>query len=157
MEKKITPTKENIKMFDIKFLIVNENSIDWEKLSSLRTFSIPEIKLFGNKIAWAIYLLNHEMNQNEINIAAKYVSEGTFELFSLNNLSEEFILKNKSKLNWLNILKYSKITENFIFENIVHWETYSLSEIRDSVTSNRYINLERSDYKSLSLYLKLKN
>jgi hypothetical protein len=157
MGEKIVPTKENIKMFDVKYLIVNEDKIDWEKLSTLRTFTIPEIKLFGRKIAWALYLLNHEMSQEEIDVAAKYVSYGTFELFSLNNLSEKFISENQKKLNWLNILKNSNLKENFIFDNISYWEDYSLLEIRNSISSNKYINLERSEYKSLSLYLKLKS
>jgi hypothetical protein len=158
-EEKIIATENNIKMFDVKFLISNEEKIDWEKLSSIRSFTIPEIKLFGNKIAWGIYLFNRELRQEEIDVAARYVKKDshTFKLFSRNSLSEKFISENKNNLNWLEILENSKLSEEFIFANIEHWQEYNLDDVRSAISSNRYVNTESSDYKRLSLYLKLKD
>jgi glutamyl/glutaminyl-tRNA synthetase len=156
----IIPTRENIKMFDVKFLIENEENIDWEKLSSIkeRYFSVPEIKMFGSKIAWHVYIFNHKMDQVEIDIAEKYFSDNLhiYDLLSEQNLSESFIRKNASKLNWLKVLNHSQLSSDFIFDMSDHWNLKNEESIRDVILSNDYINVNLDEYQKLALYLKLK-
>lgn len=159
-EKIVNPTKENIKMFDVKFLIENEDNINWEQLSAIkeRSFSIPEIKMFGKRISWIMYIYNHDMTQEEINVAEKYFKEPhIYKVISEKNLTEDFIFNNKDKLYWPSILRYSDLSEKFIFDTLEYWNKYDMVEIKKSIKDNIFIDLDSKEFNRLVLFLKLKS
>jgi hypothetical protein len=151
--------KENYKRFDVKFLISNEDNIDWEKLSAVkeRNFSVPEIKMFGKKISWNVYIINHQMEEKSLMAAAKYLTDYNFELLSMfSNLPEEFIREYAKKLDWYSIFSNSKLDEDFIFEMGEHWSNLDEYKIKAAFINNSSINLDSKKYEKLALYLKLK-
>jgi len=159
-DEKFVPTKDNIKQFDVKFLIINEEYIDWEKLSSIkeREFSVAEIKLFGNKIAWHIYAYNHVLNQKQLNMAEKYFkNDNIYEILSNQELSEKFLRKNAEKVNWQKVFSNSKLSEDFIFEMINYWIIENQYSIKQALLNNDSFNVNSSNYEKLALYLKLKD
>jgi hypothetical protein len=157
---KFIPNRSNIKTFDVKFLITHEEQIDWEKLSAIkeRSFSIPEIKLFGKRIAWNIYIINHQLKDNELEFASKYFNSKNFEVISFfNNLPESFIKEHAEELDWLKILNRSKLSQDFIFEMSNHWSKLDSELVTAAIVNNPSINLESNKYEKLALYLKLKD
>jgi hypothetical protein len=156
---KFIPNKENIKMFDVKFLIKNEDTIDWEKLSAIkeRSFSIAEIKMFGKRIAWNIYIINHQLREEELKVASKYFNDKNFEVISFfNNLPEHFIREYAAKLDWLKILNRSKMSQDFILEMSNYWSNLDSELVAAAIVNNSSINLRSERYDKLALYLKLK-
>jgi hypothetical protein len=158
-DEKIIPNKDNIRLFDdVKFLIENEDMIDWEHFSTIkeRSLSIPEIKLFGKKIPWTIYVYNHEMNEDEISVAEKYFKDThTFKILCRQQLSETFVKKHADKLFWPDLLENSSLSEDFIFDMIEHWSKYKIEEIKKAIVKSKYINVNFYGYEKLLLYLKL--
>jgi len=159
-DEKFVPTKDNIKQFDVKFLIENEEYIDWEKLSSVkeRTFSVPEIKMFGNRIAWHVYAFNHTFDENQLLAAEKYFkNENIYDILSEQNLPEDFLRRNPDRVNWKKVLMNSELSEDFIFEMIDYWITENQYAIKQALIDNENININSNRYERLALYLKLKD
>lgn len=160
-EERFIPTRENIKKFNVKFLIENEEQIDWEKLSLMkeRTFSVPEIKMFGRKIEWHVYLFNHILDEEQLAVAEKYFKDNAniYHILSDQPLSEEFLRRNADKVNWKKVLSNSELSEDFIFEMIDHWIVENQYAIKQSLLENKFMNFNSDKYEKLSLYLKLKD
>jgi len=156
---KFIPNKSNIKTFDVKFLITYEEQIDWEKLSAIkeRSFSIPEIKLFGKRIAWSIYMFNHDMAEEELMTAAKYFKTKNFEAISLFSIvTDAFIRKYADRLVWLSVLNNSKISDDTIFELSQYWQDLDQEMVMAAIINNPNIDLSSKKYERIALYLKLK-
>jgi hypothetical protein len=147
----------NPEKYDTKFLIENEDNLDWEEISaSKRRFSPAEIKLFGLSIKWNIYLFNHEMSENEIRAAVKYLSFSKFKLMiSSQKLSESFMKDFKEKMDWSSVFYYQDFSEDFILEMIDLWKDIDLEELRFNITANKRIDIKSGRYDTLLLYLKL--
>jgi hypothetical protein len=156
----ISPTKETLKQFDFMFLIANEDTIDWGKLCSFRErrFSAQEIKLFGRSIAWNVYMINHEMVEDELMLAAKYFNEKNFQAISLfTKLPDSFIREYAGRLHWLSLLNNSRISEDTLFDLSEHWQSLDQDMVAASVVNNQSIDLKSKRYERLALYLKLKD
>ncbi len=156
----IVPTKENIRQFDFKFLIANEDIVDWGKLSSFRErrFSFQEIKLFGRSIAWNVYMINHDMSDEELSLAAKYFTEANFQTISLfSSIPDQFIREHANKLNWLLVLNNARVSEDTIFEMSQNWQSLDQEMVTAAILNNPNINLSTKKYERLALYLKLKD
>jgi hypothetical protein len=145
--------------YDTKFLIENEDKLDWEEISaSKRRFSPAEIKLFGLSIKWSLYLYRHIMNQEEIRAAVKYLSPSKFLiLITTQKLSESFMRNFKEKLNWGLVFLHQEFSENFIFEMIDLWKKENIEDLKHRLKSNNNINLNSGKYNNLLLYFKLKD
>ena len=156
----IVPTRETLGNFDFKFLIANEDSVDWGKLCSFRErrFSAQEIKLFGRSIAWNVYMINHEMSEDEIMLASRYFNERNFQAISLfTRLPDSFIREHAKKLQWLSVLNNSRISEDMIFELSQHWQSLDQDMVAAAIVNNQSIDLKSKRYERLALYLKLKD
>lgn len=159
-DEKFIPTRNSIKQFDVKFLIKNEEYIDWEKLSSIkeRTFSVPEIKMFGNRIAWHVYAFNHTFDEKQLLVAEKYFkNDNIYDILSEQKLPEDFLRRNADKVNWKKVLMNSDLSEDFIFEMIDHWIVENQYAVKQALLDNENINVNSDRYQRLALYLKLKD
>lgn len=160
-DERFTPTRENIKQFNVKFLIENEDNIDWEKLSFMRerSFSVPEIKMFGKKIDWHIYLFNHTLDDDQLAVAEKYFKDNhhLYSILSDQPLPEDFLRRNADKVNWKKVFANSELSEDFIFEMIDYWIVENQYAIKQALLENKYMNVNSDEYEKLSLYLKLKD
>jgi len=151
---------DNESIFSTEFLIINEDSIDWQTISrfSNRSFSLPEIRMFRNKINWTTYLLTHYMERDiDIEKAAKYFSENDFKLLSRQKLSKEIISLFADRLCWKSLIESAIDDEDFLFEKIEHWKNISVNELTSIIDRNPMIDLKNSNFNKLSLYLKLKD
>jgi hypothetical protein len=156
----IVPTKETLRQFDFKFLIANEENVDWGKLSSFkeRHFSTQEIRLFGRSIAWSTYIINHEMSDEELMLAARYFNESNFQAISLfRSIPDQFIREHAAKLNWLLVLNNARVSEDTVFEMAQHWQSLDQGMVAAAIVNNPNINLSAKKYERLALYLKLKD
>jgi hypothetical protein len=145
--------------YDTKFLIENEDKLDWEEISaSKRRFSPAEIKLFGLSIKWNIYLYHHDMSEEEIRTAVKYLSPSKFRnLLSTQKVSESIMRDFKEKLHWGSVFLYQEFSENFIFEMMDSWKGENIEDLKNSLKANDSINLNSGSYNNLLLYFKLKD
>jgi hypothetical protein len=156
----IVPTKETLRQFDFKFLIANEENVDWGKLSSFRerSFSAQEIRLFGRSIAWNVYMINHDMSDEELMLAARYFTEANFQAISLfSSIPDQFIRQHANKLNWLLVLNNARVSEDTVFEMSQHWQSLDQGMVAAAIVNNPNINLSAKKYERLALYLKLKD
>jgi len=157
---RIVPTSNNIHLFTVEFLILNEEDIDWEQLSDFkdRRFSLPEIRMFRKKINWNLYVPNHVMNENEIDIASKYFSEELiYKLPSMQELTEKIVRKFRNKIHWSLLLLKSKFPESFLLEMSSSWKDIGDEKLQTIFTSNRAMDIFDGNYESLLLYLNLKD
>jgi hypothetical protein len=156
----IVPTRDTLGKFDFKFLIANEDSVDWGKLCSFKEkrFTLQEIRLFGRSIAWNVYMINHELSEDELMLAAKYFNERNFQAISLfSRLPDAFIREHAAKLSWLSLLNNSKISEDTLFEMSQHWQSLDQDMVAAAIVNNTNIDLKSKRYERLALYLKLKD
>jgi hypothetical protein len=151
-------TVDNLKFFNTKFLIEYEDKVDWEALSYLRKFSATEMKLFGNSIKWNIYIINHQMSEEEIIVSLKYLTTDKIErLVIYQDLSESFMRKYRDVLTWRLVLSRQYFTEEFLFEMFDYWKSYDIEFVQSLLLSNSSIDLNSGNYNKLLLYLKLKD
>lgn len=149
---------QNLDQFTTDFLIVNEENIDWESLSQFkgRSFSLAEIRMFRKSIQWNLYLINHALNEIELDVAAKHFTDSVFNVISaFVNLSEKFIRKYKDRLSWRYLIRKSNLSEDFLFEMEEYWTKLPRETIIDGFSMNQYIDLTLDSYRRLALYLKL--
>lgn len=140
------------------FLIINEDNIDWEYASfhSVRELSLAEIKLFRSKINWDAYILSHDLNPVKMEFASKYFTRETYQrIAAFNMATEEFILKNKEKFNWLTLIKNSKLSEETLLAAAELWQQKSLKDIKDAFLTAKYIDINSGAYPAIQLYLNL--
>lgn len=141
-----------------EYLIINEETIDWDELSkeSSRSFSLAEIRMFRKRIIWSEYIKNHNMSLIQLNIASKYFDVGVYRMIALLNAApEEFIISHMDNFLWLTILATCKLSCETIFKCKECWEIYPREKIAIALKSNKQIDLSDESYKSLVLYLNL--
>lgn len=142
--------------FSTEYLIIHENDVDWEKLSSDKDdmFSLIEIRLFRSKINWKSYIMSHlrscPFTTQMMEVASKYFDDAIYTILaSFNVADEDFILNHKEKFNFELLIKNSNLSEKFLLETMENW--VHLENIEEIFKSSKYINLEDPKYNQIKL------
>ena len=146
--------------YSTEYLIIHEDEIDWLDLSQNknRSFSLPEIRMFRNKIHWNIYCFEHRMNYPELLIASKYFDRTTYKILSIyHNIPEQFIELHLDEIFWDDLIANSALDEEFLFKHSEYWMNTPIQILQERFLKNTKIDLHSGDYDRLVLYLKLKN
>lgn len=142
-----------------KYLIINEDNIDWVKLSSdpNRYFSLAEVRIFRKRINWFVYLTNHpDVYEDNLRIASKFFDGHVWKYLSDNyKLSEGFIEDYVDNLNWIGLFKNSPMSAEFIMKYKEKWEHFNFSLILKNINNNIFIDTTSDDFSELMLLLNL--
>lgn len=112
--------------YTTEYLILNENSINWEVMSGLpsRPLSLVEIRLFRKHINWYRYITTHgsTMSPQMIETASKYFTPQVYTLLNyVDMVSEEFVINHMDKFN-IPVYIISKMpSEEFILKTMDKW------------------------------------
>lgn len=140
--------------YSTEYLIIHENELNWDELSSLEndSFSLIEIRLFRNKINWKKYLIpGRVMSTSELNIGSKYFTEDDFRrLAAFKITTDDFLLAHPEKFNM--VLLFSG--GNFLKEDTIvklkkYWE--QIPNIRELIKKSVGNDLKK--FQNLTLLL----
>lgn len=146
--------------FTTEYLIMNESSIDWEKLSAdkSRSFSLSEIRMFRKRIDWLVYLANHQLNQNELEVASKYFTPAVYNLLAILGVDDEkFILNHRHDFNWELLISNSYLSEDVLNKCIDEWKDIPKNRLVKEFMNNKRINIYDGSYDSILLFLERKS
>lgn len=112
--------------YSTEYLISHEDELDWEEISSNKSIvlSNTDIKIFGKKINWKTYLINHQnfITTEVLEIASKYFNNDTYTLLSSFGIAtEEFILNHSDKFDFELIIENCSMSEDGLLQSQSYW------------------------------------
>lgn len=142
--------------FSTEYLILHENEINWEELSSDKDefFSIVEVRLFRSKINWKQYLINHSeyVNTQILEIASKYFTKEIYEILAAFNITtEDFLKAHPEKFDFQSVIQNCEISEETLLQTKKYWDT--LPNLKELFYNSKYIKIEDPEYSSIKLML----
>lgn len=142
--------------FSTEYLILHENEINWEKLSSDKEefFSLVEVRLFRSKINWKQYLINHSeyVNTQILEIASKYFTKEIYEILAAFNITtEDFLKAHPEKFDFQSVIQNCEISEETLLQTKKYWDT--LPNLKELFYNSKYIKIEDPEYSSIKLML----
>ena len=142
--------------FSTEYLILHENEINWEKLSSDKDefFSLVEVRLFRSKINWKQYLINHSeyVNTQILETASKYFTKEIYEILAAFNITtEDFLKAHPEKFDFQSVIQNCEISEETLLQTKKYWDT--LPNLKELFYNSKYIKIEDPEYSSIKLML----
>ena len=142
--------------FSTEYLILHENEINWEELSSDKDefFSLVEVRLFRSKINWKQYLINHSeyVNTQILEIASKYFTKEIYEILAAFNITtEDFLKAHPEKFDFQSVIQNCEISEETLLQTKKYWDT--LPNLKELFYNSKYIKIEDPEYSSIKLML----
>lgn len=143
---------------DIKYLIENEETIDWKKLSLDKdtSFSALEARLFKDRICWSEYIVIHKdkVTMEILEICKDKIFPTTLTVFLLlyfDEFAEDFIMKYPENVDFEFILKYKTemLSEDALLATKNYWE--KIPDIKEILANFLDTIPERPDYSRLRL------
>ena len=144
--------------YTTEYLILNEDTIDWERLSrdSDDSFTLPEIRIFRKKINWKEYLLSHKstISLRELEVASKYFTKEIYnEIAAYNIADDEFIINHKDKFDFRIVIPNCNISETTLMACVDYWE--HIPDIKDIFIRAKYIDINSREFSGIKLLLKV--
>ena len=142
--------------FSTEYLILHENEINWEKLSSDKEefFSLVEVRLFRSKINWKQYLINHSeyVNTQILEIPSKYFTKEIYEILAAFNITtEDFLKAHPEKFDFQSVIQNCENSEETLLQTKKYWDT--LPNLKELFYNSKYIKIEDPEYSSIKLML----
>ena len=142
--------------FSTEYLILHENEINWEELSSDKDefFSLVEVRLFRSKINWKQYLINHSeyVNTQILETASKYFTKEIYEILAAFNITtEDFLKAHPEKFDFQSVIQNCEISEETLLQTKKYWDT--LPNLKELFYNSKYIKIEDPEYSSIKLML----
>lgn len=146
--------------YSTEYLIMHEDSINWEELSSNKDdfFSLVEIRLFRKRINWKAYFCSHlnsyTMTPQMFEIASKYFDDAVYRIISDFGIApSEFIEAHPEKFNFENVIRYCNITEDALLNCEQYWK--NISNIKEIFYESKYISLNSPNFSRIKLMLEI--
>lgn len=143
--------------YSTEYLIIHENTIDWEKLSSDKEdmFSLVEIRLFRSKINWKKYLQTHSrtcpFTTQMLEVASKYFTPEIYGMLAAFDIpQEDFIENHLEDFSPGMLIMGCSLSEDFFLNHIDYWKDW-----KDHFNLSQKIDLESSQYARLKLLLEV--
>jgi len=146
----------------VEYLIKNEDTIDWKRLSNdaSDSFSIVEARLFRDKINWHDYIKTHrsQLATLFLEVASPYFTKHEYRNLALfGSATEEFILNHAEDFkDYIEILiKTTKISEDGWLQLQKYWE--GIEGIYYTFISSKINDINDPEYSDLKLALEILN
>ena len=147
--------------YSTEYLILNEESINWEKLSGDPEdyFSLVEIRLFRSKINWKTYLKSHikscPFTTQMLEVGSKYFDKTVYQILASFNIpTEDFIISHIDNFDIVKVIENCNVSQELLLEISEKW--VDIENIKDSFKRAKFIDIDSPEFSDIKLLLEMK-
>lgn len=146
--------------YTTEYLILNENNLDWDQLSSDSddSFSLIEIRLFRKRINWKLYFRTHittcPFDMQMLEMGSKYFDKETYSMLAVfNMIDQDFIEDHIEEFDFRDIIKHCRVDQDFLKDNIEKWSNYE--NLPELFKKSEFIDINSPDFSEIKLLIEM--